>query len=115
MIRLMMLLAAVAGVCLAADATGKWSGTIAMESGSAPGYMMLEQKGAVVTGTAGPSAATQRKIETGIAEGNQVTVEARPGPVLLKFVMRQDGDKLAGEVFEDGQRIGTVTLQRVKE
>jgi hypothetical protein len=30
-------------------------------------------------------------------------------------VMQQDGDKLAGEVFEDGQRIGAVTLQRVKE
>jgi hypothetical protein len=76
---------------------------------------VLEQKGAAVRGTAGPSAGTQRKIETGAAEGNQVTVEARPGPVLLKFVMQQDADKLAGEVFEDGQRIGTVTLQRVKE
>ena len=115
MIRLVLLLAVAAGLCLAADATGKWSGTIAMESGNAPGYMVLEQKGAVVTGTAGPSAGTQRKIEAGAAEGNRVTVEARPGPVLLKFVMQQDGDKLAGEVFEDGQRIGTVTLERVKE
>jgi hypothetical protein len=115
MIRLLVMLAVAAGLCLAGDATGKWSGTIVTESGQAPGYMVLEQKGAVVTGTAGPSAGNQRKIETGIAEGNRVTVEARPGPVLLKFVMQQDGDKLEGEVFEDGQRIGTVTLQRVKE
>src|ERR1700675_4096028 len=101
MIRLILMLAVGAGLCLAADATGKWSGTIVTESGEAPGYMVLEQKGAAVTGTAGPSAGMQRKIETGTAEGNQVTVEARPGPVTLKFVMRQDGDKLSGEVFED--------------
>ena len=65
-----------------------------MESEKAPAYMALEQMGASVTGTAGPSAARQRKIETGAAEGDQVTVEARPGPVLLQAA--RPGSEIAG-------------------
>ena len=103
MIRLMMMLAVGAGLCLAADATGKWSGTIAMESEKAPAYMVLEQKGASVTGTTGPSAARQRKIETGAAEGDQVTVEARPGPVLLQGSQGRDGDVGHGADVRDSQ------------
>ena len=115
MMRLVILLAVCAGLCLAADVTGTWSGTLAVHGNEMPGYMVLTQKGASVTGTAGADAERQHRIEKGTAEADQVTIEARPGPALLKFVMKQRADKLSGEVFEDGQQIGSVSLDRVKE
>ena len=115
MMRLMMLLIVCTGLCLAADATGKWSGTLSLGDGVMPGYMVLAQNGAAVTGTAGGGPDGQHPIEKGTAEQDQVTIEARPGPTLLKFVMKQQGDKLSGEVFEDGQRIGTISLDRVEK
>ncbi len=115
MMRLMMMLVACTGLCIAADVSGTWSGILSLGDREMPGYMVLAQKGAVVTGTAGGSPDGQHPIEKGTAEGDQVTIEARPGPALLRFVMKQQGDKLSGDVFEDGQRIGTVSLGRVKE
>jgi hypothetical protein len=114
MMRLIVMLMVCAGLCLAADVTGKWSGVLSLGSGEMPGYMVLAQKGATVSGTAGGGPDGQHPIEKGTVEEEQVTIEARPGPALLKFVMKQQGDKLSGEVFEDGQRIGTISLDRVK-
>jgi hypothetical protein len=113
--RLMMMLIVCSGLCLAADVTGKWSGSLSLGDNEMPGYMVLAQNGAVVTGTAGGSPGGQHPIEKGTAEADEVTIEARPGPALLKFVMKQQGDKLSGEIFEDGQQIGVVSLSRVKE
>ena len=115
MMRLMMMLILCVGTCLAADVTGKWSGTLSLGNGEMPGYMVLAQKGAVVTGTAGGGPQMQHPIVRGTVEADEVEIEARPGPALLKFVMKQQGEKLSGEVFEDGQRIGTIMLDRVKE
>ncbi len=114
MMRLMMLMLC-AGLCLAADVTGSWSGTLSLSNGEMPGYMVLTQKGAEVTGTAGGRPDGQHPIEKGTAEADQVTIEAKPGPALLKFVMKQQGDKLSGVVFEDGQPIGSISLDRVKK
>ena len=115
MMRLMMVLIVCSGLCLAADVGGKWSGTLSLEDGVMPGYMVLAQNGAVVTGTAGGGPGGQHPIEKGTVEADQITIEARPGPALLKFVMKQQGDKLSGEIFEDGQQIGRISLERVKE
>ncbi len=115
MMRLIIMLVLSAGICLAADVTGTWSGTLSVHGDEMPGYMVLTQKGASVTGTAGADARRQHRIEKGTANADQVTIEARPGPALLKFVMKQRADRLSGGVFEDGQRIGTVSLDRLKE
>jgi len=111
----MMTLIVCTGICIAADVTGTWSGILSLGNSEMPGYMVLAQEGAVVTGTAGGGPDGQHPIEKGTAEGDQVTIEARPGPALLKFAMKQQGDKLSGEVFEDGRQIGTVSLSRVKK
>ena len=115
MMRLIIMLVLSAGIGLAADVTGRWSGTLSVHGDEMPGYMVLTQKGASVTGTAGADAGRQHRIEKGTANADQVTIEARPGPALLKFVMKQRADRLSGGVFEDGQQIGTISLDRVKE
>ena len=80
-----------------------------------PGYMVLTQTDGAVTGTAGEDAEKQHRIEEATVEGDRICIEVRPGPALLKFVLELREDTLAGEVFEDGQRIGAVSLDRVKE
>jgi hypothetical protein len=56
----------------AADATGKWVGTLNLQGGddaqSRPAYLVLKQEGAKLTGTAGPDAGEQHAIEDGKAE-----------------------------------------------
>ena len=83
MMRLIMMLMIGAGLCLAADVTGKWSGTLSLGNSEMPGYMVLTQKGAVVTGTAGGGPQMQHPIERGAVEVDQITIEARPGPVTI--------------------------------
>ena len=113
--RLIVMLIACAGLSLGADVTGTWSGTLSAHGNEMPGYMVLTQTGRSVTGTAGADAGRQHRIEKGMAEADQITIEARPGPTMLKFVMKEQGDQLSGEVFEDEERIGTISLARVKE
>ena len=107
---LMMLLAGAAG---AADLGGTWTGSMVMNDGTRGGaYVRLKQSGSVITGTQGPSADHQFPISSGRVEGNLVTIEARPGPSVLRLTMTLEGDKLTGGVFEDDQQIGTVSLQK---
>jgi hypothetical protein len=47
-------------------------------------------------------------------DGETITVEVPPGGT-LRFVMKLEGEKLAGEVFENGEMIGTIRFERVKE
>jgi hypothetical protein len=53
-------------------------------------------------------------FEVASVDGQTLTVEAQPGGT-LRFVMKLDGEKLAGEVFEDGQLIGSIRFERVKQ
>ena len=97
----------------AADLTGKWTGSMVLNSGETnPANAHLKQKGEVVTGSMGPSDEKQFPLTKGSIEGAQVTVEAKPGPKVLRLSMKLEGTKLTGEVFEDDEPIGTVSLQK---
>lgn len=105
-----------AGAAWAADVTGNWKGSMDLDGGSHDGaYLHLKQTGAVITGSQGPSGESQFPITSGHIEGDQVTLEARPGASTLRLTMKLAGSKLTGEVFEDDQKIGTVALEKLDQ
>ena len=99
--QLFILLAAAAGL-LAADATGTWTGTFTPTGEDArPAHLVLKQQGAVLTGTAGPNSADQRAIQKGKIEDGVLTFEVADSGMVMKFVLRQEGDELKGDVSRD--------------
>jgi hypothetical protein len=108
-----ILLTAVAA--LAGDCSGRWQGKLSVNGGQMPGYLVLKQDGQQITGTAGPDAQNQFKLRKGLAEGDQVTIEASPSSTVLRFVLRLKEGKLTGDLFEDGNQIGTATFDRASE
>ena len=97
----------------AEDFSGSWSGSF---TGAGPDgqehteqmFMKLVHKGADLTGTAGPSAEVQWKIDKGKVDGNNVAFEvqaggdASSGAPLLKFTL----------VFADGHLKGTLNADQ---
>jgi hypothetical protein len=97
-----------------ADVTGNWSGTMVLTTGTrGAAYLKMKQNGTVITGTTGPSDQTQFPITSGRIDGNQVTVEAKPGDPVLKLVLKLESATLSGDVFEDNEKIGTISMQKV--
>lgn len=99
-------------VALAGDFSGRWQGKLMVNGEEMPGYLVLEQNGQQLSGTAGPDAQHLVKLNKGFVEGDQATVEVSPGPAVLKFTLRLKDKQLAGEVFEDGNKVGTATFLR---
>lgn len=107
---------------LAADATGKWSGKVTIETPEGPklddAYVVLKQDGSALTGTAGKDEFEQREISNGKMEGDTVSFElptSNGGP--FKVRMKVDGDTLAGDVERerDGEKMkAKIALKRVK-
>jgi len=99
-----------------ADVTGKWTGSMVRDDGVQDAACLhLKQTGGLVTGSAGPSDDSQFPITSGRVEGSQVTIEARPGPAVLRMAMKLDGNSLTGEVFEDDRKIGTLALKKAAD
>jgi hypothetical protein len=100
---------------IATNFTGTWTGTM-MTGGTAkdPAFMVLAQVGNLISGTIGPDRQDQFKITKASIDDDTLTVEAQPGQT-LRFVMKMDGDNLVGQVFEDGEPIGTIRFERIKE
>ena len=114
--RSMGLFLLLATAAFGADVTGKWTGSLDLDNGNHGGaYVALKQQGSVITGTQGPSAASQFPITSGRIDGGQVTIEARPGSSVLRLTMKLAGDKLTGDVFENDEKIGTVSLQKMAQ
>ena len=105
----------------AASFAGKWEGTFKMqrpdgtESDPRPVVFNLTQKGAVITGTAGPAA--DWEIAKGAVKAGTATFEVQqPGGPLFKFTLtivkgRLQGD-MAGEV--DGAVRGHAKVDAAK-
>jgi hypothetical protein len=100
----------------AADVTGKWTGSMVLNGGRTDtANVHLKQNGKALAGTMGPSDEKQFPLTSARIDGDQVTIEAKPGPSVLRLTMKLEGTKLAGEVFEDNQEIGTVSLQKASQ
>ena len=113
---LFVALAAVSVV--AADATGKWTGTLTPSDGQPrPAHLVLKQDGVKLTGTAGPDESEQNQIQNGKAENGKLTFEVAAGEAVMKFALKQDGDEMTGDITRerDGQmQTAKMTVKRVK-
>jgi hypothetical protein len=104
---------------MAADVTGKWSGSFAPE-GQDPSnaFVILKQSGTTLTGTAGPEQGEQWPLTNGKIEGNKITGDVTsPDGVVYKLNLVLEGDRIKGDVnaTREGQAIkAKVDLGRVK-
>jgi len=114
-----LLVVAVAAIAMAADVTGKWTGSFTPENDeSHSALLVLKQDGAVITGTAGPDESQQFPIQTGKIDGNKVVLEVSPseGAVYhLELVL--DGDHMKGDLTakrDDGTMTAKLDISRAK-
>ena len=87
---------------MAADATGKWTGTLLVNGDQTrPAHLVLKQDGSKLTGTAGPNADEQRPIENGKAENGTLTFDVPGENAVMKFVLKHEADEIKGEVTRE--------------
>ena len=103
----------------AADVTGKWTGTISIETNDPQdAFLVLKQDGSTITGTAGPNEGEQWPIKSGKIEGNKVVLEVvNEEHWSYKLELVLDGDKLAGDVTmtrDDQTMKAKLSVARVK-
>lgn len=112
-----------AAMSFGADVTGTWSGPMQMtrdgETRDDSAHLVLTQKGAEITGTAGPNAEKQMPIAKGSIEGDAIKLEVDGPNGAGKFVLRLkvDGEKMTGDLATEGgeaQMTGKLTLTRAK-
>ena len=126
-LRRLLLSVMVSGLMLgAADATGKWSGTVEIvvdgQSRSEPAFLILKQDGATLTGSGGPREQEQHALRNGKVEGDKVTFEIARGENedrVMRFNLTITGDSIDGEVSapaKDGGQLdrAKLSLKRVK-
>jgi hypothetical protein len=101
------LLAALSGVAMADDFTGTWSGAFVIHFADGrvendTAWLVLQQSGDAVTGTVGPAADKQGPIREVSKSGNTLrfVADSSQGKT-LQFVLKRDGETLAGEANGD--------------
>lgn len=116
---LSLLLALCATFALAADLSGKWSGTFIPE-GQEPqqAFLILKQSGGALTGSGGPSEEEQWPLENGKLDGAKLTGQVKaPDGAVYSLDLTLTGDHLKGEVTatHDGETMkGKLDLARAK-
>lgn len=87
------------------DLTGTWTGSFVIsmngEQRDDVAFLVLTQKGAALTGTAGPSLEQQWPIADGKVDGTKVTFGAQSGGPVIKFVLTLVDGRLKGDATAD--------------
>lgn len=84
------------------DLTGQWLATFVLTAPDGRTQSItfdfhLKQEGKVLTGTAGPNAERQWKIEKGVVDGNKVTFQVQQiGGPLRSYTLTLEKDHLVG-------------------
>lgn len=104
---------------LAADVTGKWTGTFTPQGQDPqPATMILKQSGTTLTGSGGPDENEQWPIENGKVEGTRITGSVKsPDGTVYSIDVKLEGDHLKGNITADmgGQTMkGTIDVARAK-
>jgi hypothetical protein len=104
---------------MAADVTGKWSGSFSPE-GQNPSnaFVILKQTGTTVTGSAGPDEGQQWPLTNGKIQGNKITGDVTsPDGIVYKLDLVLENDRIKGDAdaTREGQTMkAKVDLGRVK-
>ncbi len=117
-----LLMAMLAFTAIAADISGKWSGSFTAEGGEGgSAYAVLKQSGTEVTGTAGPDEGQQWQIQKGKFEGNRLSLEVKhpESGAIYKVELTLSGDNsmkgdLTASMPDGGTMKGKMELSRVK-
>jgi hypothetical protein len=103
---------------LAADVSGKWTGTVVVDTDNARSvFLILKQNGSQITGSAGYTADEQVPIENGKVDGDTITFEVTTEDSMYKIKLVSDGEGMKGTVdFKHGDDSHTLklALTRVK-
>ena len=101
------------------DLTGTWVGSftiiVAGQTDNETAHMVLTQKGAELTGTAGPNADQQWPILKAKAAGTKAEFDVQSDGPLVHFSVRIEKGRLKGEASaeHDGKKMtGVVDLER---
>jgi hypothetical protein len=117
MIALWMMLALAA---IAADVSGKWTGSFKVNGGdhNVPQLFILHQQGKKLSGSGGPNESEQYPIEDGTIDGAHVRFQLTTGEWKFAYDLKQAGeDGLEGDlelVSVNDSRTATVSLRRLK-
>lgn len=98
--------------------TGTWNATFTMtapdgRTQSIPFTFHFTQKGKELTGTIGPTAERQWKVEKGVVDGPKVTFQVTQpeGPTLRTFALTYAKDRLTGnQKLQRGEQSAEVTV-----
>ena len=104
---------------MAADVTGKWSGSFKAEGAdhSISQLIILKQQGSTLSGSAGPDASEQYPLENGKVDGNRVSFQVTTGEWRFSYNLTGEKDTLSGDLKLEStteSRNARVTLTRVK-
>lgn len=82
------------------DVTGKWTGTLDIpgpDGKDSTAVLNLKQKGAEITGTAGPGEDEQLPIKNGKIEGDKISLDVENNGRVIHFAMVVAEDRITGE------------------
>ncbi len=105
---------------MAANLSGKWSGSFKAEGAdqSIPQLIILKQQGTSLSGSAGPNAGEQYPLENGRVEGNKASFQVTTGEWKFTYNLTLGNDSLSGDLklqSTSESRTARVTLTRVNE
>jgi len=88
---------------LAADFSGKWSQSSTENSSAGAMLVVLQQDGARLSGSAGPTESRQFPILNGKVEGDHLVFEIKMGGGTIRFDLMSAGAELKGtaRIIED--------------
>lgn len=103
---------------VAADLSGKWSGTFraAGADHDVPQFFLLKQDGSKLTGSGGPDEREQYPIENPRVEDDKVAFEITTGEWKFRYHLKVTGPHLTGDLeltSADSRRTAKVALNKV--
>lgn len=119
--RYTLLFLILATVLAGAEATGRWTGKLIVNSPdgeqSHAAMVVFKQDGTSLTGTAGPDD-DQTPIQNGKVDGSTITFDIARDGIVMHFNLKQNEDEIAGEVTREreGQKqTARLILKREKQ
>jgi hypothetical protein len=104
---------------LAADLSGRWSGSFKVDGGdhNVPQVFILKQDGNKLTGSGGPDENEQYPIENGKITGDQIGFALTTGEWHFTYNLKANGPTLSGDLelkSTNDRRTAKVILNRVR-
>jgi hypothetical protein len=116
--KIVAILLLLVSTAIAADLSGKWSGTFRATGADhdVPQLFVLKQEGSRLTGSGGPDASEQYPIENPRVDDDRVAFEITTGEWKFSYHLKVSGTHLTGDLeltSADSRRTAKVALNKV--